>query len=226
MAAIRNPSQLDAKVMEVWTYSSVGSRIVVTGTEAKSLEELANHPSTPYGTLLAIETVIKARNHLFCSQSLIAGKGNRKFPKDHVVEVVCMETINEFIVELAHTKPLAWIHLGHGDYENNPNDEECETGQAMLSDGESEDNWIPTDRISNTISESQGKESIMFCILPVCCSSQSGDVLQENRNILAIHATASDKVSDGSPQLLEMSRWGDPVLSSLQDFWLTIQDPS
>lgn len=210
MSAIRNPTELSADIMRTWSSASLGSRIVVTGTEAQSLEELSNHPFTPLGALLAIETVIKVRGHISSAKCL-----DPNFQPFSDAQVVCWKTIQEFMDTLDHTIPLAWIHLGHGDfeYEIDGEDEDGDWGAdyAMLSNGESEGDWIRTEKISKAISESKGSDSILFCILPVCKSSHSGDVLQSNRKVLAIHATELGSPHDGSSQLLEMQNWEEPA---------------
>ena len=210
MSAIRNPTELSADIMRTWSSASLGSRIVVTGTEAQSLEELSNHPSTPLGALLAIETVIKVRGWISCAKCT-----DPNFQPFSDAQVVCWETIQEFMDTLDHTIPLAWIHLGHGDfeYEIDGEDEDGDWGAdyAMLSNGESEGDWIRTEKISKAISESKGSDSILFCILPVCKSSHSGDVLQSNRKVLAIHATELGSPHDGSSQLLEVQNWEEPA---------------
>tara|TARA_B100001105_G_scaffold233031_1_gene206647 strand:+ start:416 stop:1105 length:690 start_codon:yes stop_codon:yes gene_type:complete len=219
VSAIRNPTELTADTMRAWSSASLGSRIVVTGTSAKSLEELSNHPFTPFGTLLAIETVLKVRGHILTAK-LLRDPNSQSFSD---AQVVCFETIREFMDTLEHTIPLSWIHLGHGDYgyEKDGEDDDDEWGDvyAMLSDGEDEGDWIRTEEISKSISESKGKDSMLFCILPVCRSSHSGDVLQSNRKVLAIHATELGSPHDGSPQLLEMQHWEEPSrISSVPPF--------
>ena len=210
MSAIRNPTELSADIMRTWSSASLGSRIVVTGTKAKSLEELSNHPFTPFGALLAIETVLKVRGHIFTAKCL--DPNSQPFSD---AQVVCLKTIQEFMDTLDHTIPLAWIHLGHGDfeYEIDGEDDAGEWGDdyAMLSNGESEGDWIRTEKISKAISESKGSDSILFCILPVCKSFHSGDVLQSNRKVLAVHATELGSPHDGSPQLFEMQHWEEPA---------------
>ena len=172
MSAIRNPTELSADIMRTWSSASLGSRIVVTGTEAQSLEELSNHPFTPLGALLAIETVIKVRGHISSAKCL-----DPNFQPFSDAKVVCLKTIQEFMDTLDHTIPLAWIHLGHGDfeYEIGGENEDGEWGAdyAMLSNGEYEGDWIRTEKISEAISVSKGSDSILFCILPVCKHSVS-----------------------------------------------------
>ena len=211
MSAIRNPTELSADIMRTWSSTSLGPRIVVTGTEAQSLEELSNHPFTPLGALLAIETVIKVRGHISSAKCL-----DPNFQPFSDAQVVCLKTIQEFMDTLDYTIPLAWIHLGHGDFEYEIDGEDEEDGEwgadyAMLSNGESEGDWIRTEKISKAISESKGSDSILFCILPVCKSSHSGDVLQSNRKVLAIHATELGSPHNGSSQLLEMQHWEEPA---------------
>ena len=119
MSAIRNPTELSADIMRTWSPASLGSRIVVTGTEAQSLEELSNHRSTPLGALLAIETVNKVRGWISCAKCT-----DPNFQPFSDAQVVCWETIQEFMDTLDHTIPLAWIHLGHGDFEYEINGED------------------------------------------------------------------------------------------------------
>ena len=209
--AIRKPSELPPDVMVEWSLAELGSRIVVTGTGATSLEDLANE-SESYGVLCAIETVVAARFHIQCLRVIKWAAGedlSANAPSYTNAYVSCFETIREAMSTLEEDMPLAWIHLGHGDYEydESESDDEGHWGDeyAWLSDGEDEGDWIRTEEISGMISKGVG--SMLFCILPVCFSSHSGDVLQSNRNILAIHATELDKPHSASPQLLEMPGW-------------------
>lgn len=222
MSAIRNPTELSADIMREWASVNLGSRIVVTGTSAESLEQLSNDFDTAFGVLLAIESVIYVRKKIFHTKEyrdVPKGTIPTKFPDAHVV---CLKTIHEFIDTLDHTIPLAWIHLGHGDfeYEIDGEDDGGEWGAdyAMLSNGEPQGDWIRTVEISKAISESKGKDSMLFCILPVCLSSHSGDVLQSNPKILAIHATELDSpTDDGTAQLLDMQYWVDPSAKYSRD---------
>ncbi len=230
MSAIRNPTELTPDVMVEWSLAELGSRIVVTGTGATSLEDLANE-SVSYGVLCAIETVIAMRSDIltvrlarYASRFEEGSDSNSPVPNYPDAYVVCFRTIREGMAKLV-TMPLAWIHLGHGDYEydESESDDEGHWGDkhALLSDGEDEGDWIRTEEISGMISKGVG--SMLFCILPVCVSSHSGDVLQSNRNILAIHATELDKPHSASPQLLEMPGWKAASEASLLPAITSIQ---
>ena len=230
MSAIRNPTELTPDVMVEWSLAELGSRIVVTGTGATSLEDLANE-SASYGVLCAIETVIAVRSDIltvrlarYASRFEEGSDSNSPVPNYPDAYVVCFRTIREAMATL-ETMPLAWIHLGHGDYEydESESDDEGHWGDkhALLSDGEDEGDWIRTEEISGMISKGVG--SMLFCILPVCFSSHSGDVLQSNRNILAIHATELGKPHSASPQLLEMPGWKAASESSLSGASTIIQ---
>ena len=229
--AIRKPSELTPDVMVEWSLAKLGSRIVVTGTGATSLEDLANE-SVSYGVLCAIETVIAMRSDILTvrlarySSKLEEGSdSNIPVPNYPDAYVMCFRTIREAMATLEYTMPLAWIHLGHGDYEydESESDDEGHWGDkhAWLSDGEDEGGWIRTKEISGMISKGVG--SMLFCILPVCFSSRSGDVLQSNRNILAIHATELKKPHSVSPQLLEMPGWKAASEASLLPAITSIQ---
>ena len=165
--------------MEEWSKKKIGTKIVVTGTSANSLDDLANC-SESYGVLCAIETVIAVRSNIICVE-LIQYSSEDDFsisvPNHSDAYVVCFETIREAMSTIEDEMPLAWIHLGHGDYDYQiEEDDEGEWGDdyATLSNGEEEGDWIRTEEISKIIS--QGTGSMLFCILPVCCSSNSGDV--------------------------------------------------
>ena len=209
--AIRKPEELTPELMEEWSKADIGSRIVVTGTRANCLKDLANC-SESYGVLSAIETATAVRSYIlnvklvqYSSEGVSAGDA----PPHSDAYVVCFETIRDAMATLDSNMPLAWIHLGHGDYDYQVDgeDEEGKWGDdyATLSNGEEEVDWIRTEEISGMISKGVG--SMLFCILPVCCSSNSGDALQNNPNILAIHATRTDKPQSWSEQLLEMPEW-------------------
>ena len=215
MSAIRNPTELTPEVMVEWSLAELGSRIVVTGTGATSFEDLANE-SESYGVLCAIETVIAMRSDIltvrlarYAFKHEEGSDSNIPVPYYPDAYVMCFRTIREAMATLEYTMPLAWIHLGHGDYEvdESETDDEGHWGDeyAWLSDGEDEGDWIRTEEISGMISKGVG--SMLFCILPVCVSSHSGDVLQSNSNILAIHATEFGKPHSAGSQLLEMPGW-------------------
>jgi hypothetical protein len=216
--AIRKPEELTPDLMEEWAKADIGSRIVVTGTRANCLEDLANC-SESYGVLCAIETVIAVRSNIIGVELIqCASEGDFAIsaPIHSDAYVMCFKTIREALSTIGDEMPLAWIHLGHGDYDYQiEEDDEGEWGDdyATLSNGEEEGDWIRTEEISKIISEGTG--SMLFCILPVCCSSNSGDVLQNNSNILAIHATRTDKPHSVSEQLLEMPEWMPVSLRSM-----------
>ena len=201
--AIREPNGLNHDLMKQWISADFGSKIMVTATKASSINELMNNRETPYGTMLAIETAIKARRVLIGFQRQCAKKDlRREVSPSPQVEISCMETISEFMIELEETMPFAWIHLGHGEID----------GQASLSNGEAHGEWVPITEISNKISSSRGRGAMMFCILPTCYSFQSGEVLINNKRIMAIHATADDEVTDGQDQLLDMQKWNSDLI--------------
>ncbi len=209
--AIRKPEELTPDLMEEWSKTDIEARIVVTGTRANCLEDLANC-SESYGVLSAIETVTAVRSDILGVKLVqySSEEGSARDAHRHSeAYVVCFETSREAMTTLDFNMPLAWIHLGHGDYDYQV-DGENEEGEwggnyATLSNGEEEGDWIRTEEISDIISEGTG--SMLFCILPVCCSSNSGDALQNNPNVLAIHATRTDKPHSLAEQLLEMPEW-------------------
>ena len=117
--AIRKPEELTPDLMEEWSKTDIEARIVVTGTRANCLEDLANC-SESYGVLSAIETVTAVRSDIlgvklvqYSSEGVLA----RDAPRHSEAYVVCFETIREAMTTLDFNMPLAWIHLGHGDYD-------------------------------------------------------------------------------------------------------------
>ena len=199
--AIRKPDELTPDLMVEWSKKEIGSRIVVTGIRAKCLEDLANKPGS-YGVLSAIETVTAVRANIQSIRTIrlnVEGRLEMNGSEDQPVHVSCFETIREAMLTL-EDMPLGWIHLGHGSDGKLEGD-----GIARLSNGEEDDTWTLTEKISAMIANGVG--SMLFCILPVCHSSQSGDVLQSNPNILAIHATRTDSPHSLSEQLVEMPEW-------------------
>jgi len=203
LVAIRKPDELTPDLMVEWSKKEIGSRIVVTGTGAKNLEDLANEAGS-YGVLSAIETVAVVRSHIITLKMIGLASASEESSPLHApsypgVYVSCFETIREAMLTL-DDMPLGWIHLGHGSDGKLEGD-----GIARLSNGEEDDTWTLTEKISAMIANGVG--SMLFCILPVCHSSQSGDVLQSNPNILAIHATRTDSPHSLSEQLVEMPEW-------------------
>ena len=199
--AIRKPDELTPDLMVEWSKKEIGLRIVVTGTRAKCLEDLANEPGS-YGALSAIETVTAVRANIQSIRTIrldVEGRLEMNGSEDQPVHVSCFETIREAMLTL-EDMPLGWIHLGHGSDGKLEGD-----GIARLSNVEEDEDWIRTEEISAMIADGVGP--MLFCILPVCHSSQSGDVLQNNPNILAIHATDRDVCTDFSGQFIEMPKW-------------------
>ena len=198
--AIRIPSDLTPEVMVEWSKAEIGSRIVVTGTEATSLEDLMADLGS-YGALSAIETVNAVRPKIQSIRSMRLHLEGRKDESEYrTVHVSFSKTIFEAMATLEEDMPLAWIHLGHGD-----DGSELGDNIEVLSNGAEAEDWKSTEKISRMISEGVG--SMLFCILPVCYSSQSGDVLQDNPNILAIHAAERAKCHDFSKQFIQMPKW-------------------
>ena len=200
--AIREASELTGEVIEEWSreWANLGSRIVVTGTSATSLSDLLNLPSS-YGVLSAIETVTELRSRIRNVVMISWSKeeqGNSEAPEVPTDEtdanLICFRTIREALATFEYTMPLAWIHVGHGDYDAWLGDE-----IAKLSDGEYDsgdiDEWVETSEIDSILRRCEGK--MLLCILPVCQSTYSGDILQDNPNILAVHAIHGGKPNEG-----------------------------
>ena len=199
--AIREASELTGEVIGGWSreWANLGSRIVVTGTSATSLSDLLNLPKS-YGVLAAIETVTELRSSIRTAVnfSWIKDKqgdlGAVKPPDAADAELICFRTIREALAAFEYTMPLAWIHVGHGDYDAWLGDE-----IAKLSDGEYDsgdiDEWVETSEIDSILRRCDGK--MLLCILPVCQSTYSGDILQDNPNILAVHAIHGGKPNEG-----------------------------
>ena len=199
--AIREASELTGEVIEEWSreWTDLGSRIVVTGTSATSLSDLLNLPKS-YGVLSAIETVTELRSSIRTVVNLSwikekQGDSGAVEPPDATDDnLICFRTIREALATFEYTMPLAWIHVGHGDYDAWLGDE-----IAKLSDGEYDsddiDEWVKTSEIDSILRRCEGK--MLLCILPVCQSTYSGDILQDNPNILAVHAIHRDKPNEG-----------------------------
>ena len=98
--------------------------------------------------------------------------------------------------------PLAWIHIGHGqkcfDYKLLDNLEDWEPEEydeiPGISDGHEDEDFISSEWLSDAIKMMQGV--LLFVGLPLCYSTQIGEVLMQSGKIVKIHAPYEFKVSE------------------------------
>ena len=98
--------------------------------------------------------------------------------------------------------PLAWIHIGHGqksfDYKliEDLEDWEPEEYEEIpgISDGHEDGDYISSEWLRDAIKLMQGE--LLFAGLPLCYSTQIGEILMESDKIVKIHAPYDFKVSE------------------------------
>ncbi len=98
--------------------------------------------------------------------------------------------------------PLAWIHIGHGqkcfDYKLLDDLEDWEPEEydeiPGISDGHEDEDFISSEWLRDAIRMMQGE--LLFVGLPLCFSSQIGEVLMQSGKIIKIHAPYDFKVSE------------------------------
>ena len=98
--------------------------------------------------------------------------------------------------------PLAWIHIGHGqkcfDYKLLADLEDWEPEEydeiPGISDGHEDEDFISSEWLRDAIRMMHGE--LLFVGLPLCFSSQIGEVLMQSGKIIKIHAPYDFKVSE------------------------------
>ena len=98
--------------------------------------------------------------------------------------------------------PLAWIHIGHGQkcfgYKLLDDLEDWEPEEydeiPGISDGHEDEDFISSEWLRDAIRMMQGE--LLFVGLPLCFSSQIGEVLMQSGKIIKIHAPYDFKVSE------------------------------
>lgn len=98
--------------------------------------------------------------------------------------------------------PLAWIHIGHGqkcfDYKLLDDLEDWEPEEydeiPGISDGHEDEDFISSEWLRDAIRMMHGE--LLFVGLPLCFSSQIGEVLMQSGKIIKIHAPYDFKVSE------------------------------
>ena len=98
--------------------------------------------------------------------------------------------------------PLAWIHIGHGqkcfEYKLLDDLEEWEPEEydeiPGISDGHEDEDFISSEWLRDAIRMMHGE--LLFVGLPLCFSSQIGEVLMQSGKIVKIHAPYDFKVSE------------------------------
>ena len=98
--------------------------------------------------------------------------------------------------------PLAWIHIGHGqkcfDYKLLDDLEDWEPEEydeiPGISDGHEDEDFISSEWLRDAIRMMHGE--LLFVGLPLCFSSQIGEVLMQSGKIVKIHAPYDFKVSE------------------------------